>query len=213
MSLRTRWVEVRLRVRDLQKMKVGSSAFEEALASGVDEGKLVEFVKLGCPRKAGDAGRPPWRAAEALIESGGIVAGGAAVHRWLGLDGRPRDVDIFFRDFSSYARAHVECLRDPLVDVCLFQDDPWEFFDLDASRCAFDKDGFRNDPAFERAFETGVSGVRMDCVLHPGKTLERLMKYGERYGLRFPGADIVMLCVSAGVSPAVARRAASLAES
>lgn len=198
MTLRQLWIDLRLRVRELQSLKIGSDAYSHLVDSGISECYLREFIRLGRPRKISTQEKTQAetdRDVATLLDMGGHVAGGRAISEFFG---RPSagDSDVFFNDFATYVRAHLMMLNNPSVDVCLFRDEPWEMFDIAASRCSYSASGFHNSDSFESAFKSGVSSIHMDCIIHPGNTLKRVVKYGSRYNLKFPTPDLIMISVS-----------------
>lgn len=181
-------------------MKEGDKLWRSLIDSGFSVDTLTKFVKAGCPRKF--AGATPLLKEDLKIykkhvmSDGGSISGGTAIRSFLGQKGEDRDVDVFFRTFEDFAKAHLAAINYSNVDICLYQHKPWELFDLEASCCATSLAGFSCSPKFEEVWETKKSDVRLDCIVHPLATLRRVVKYGDRYGLKFPGDKVALMATS-----------------
>ncbi len=214
MNPRQLCAELRIRVHGLQTIEVDSPLFLDLVASRVDRTALESYIVSGRGRKHSDASPVPDPLDSPLVRSffqrGGLVSGGAAVRSWLYSDSPNRDVDVFFGDFASFVSAHLDAYRVSNVDVCLYRSEPWELFDLDASCVALGVDGLSWSSEFDRAFSTGVCGVRMDRIVDPVATLRRVHKYGTSYGLRFRAPEILWLAVASGAPSDVVSQALSV---
>lgn len=192
-------LELLRRLSVLQGLRSPSADFENLVASGVDRPSLSSFVDRGCRRKSVGASRRPAGETSALVSklvaSGGVVAGGAALRKWLYAD-VPGDTDVFFNDFPSYVSAHLAAQDDLSIDVCLYRRAPYELFDLGISKCSFGSSEFDLDPSCEEALRTGVSDVALGSVVDARATLRRIAKYGARWGTRFDMSQVLTLCAA-----------------
>ena len=185
-----RYAELKGRVLAFRTMDSGTRLCRDLVRSGVDPGALGAFLAGPRGRKRPGSVRPASSAAlvRRLIESGGHVAGGAALRAWTG-SGEAADVDVFFSSFPSWASATLAAYGDPRVDVCLFLEDPCEGFDLGAPMVSVGTSGFRPSARAIEARDTGVCTVLLDNVIHPVSTLGRIAKYASR-GYRFRRAEV-----------------------
>lgn len=179
------------------------------LSKSVDSDLLRQFLASDRSRKI--AGSDPGikecgRKLRQLVEKGGFVAGGCALHQRLGTRSSG-DVDVFFRGFDAWAQATLETRGFPHIDVCWFEQEPWETFDLTATCLAFGKDGEISSPECEKALETKVCEIRLDWIFHPVATCGRIVKYGQRWGFKFPSRQVAQLVVLHGVPEDVAKKA------
>lgn len=201
------WAEVRLQLHAFQTMKEGDETWDRLTKDGLNSCVLSAFIKAGCPRKDENATPLGKRGLTAfqdqMVEIGGVVSGGSAVRRILGKQGLDRDLDIFFPSIEIFARAHLAALNHSNVDLCLYRNEPWEFFDLEASCCAIGSLGSSYSPGFEKTWKSGVSDIRLSCIVHPLATLRRIDKYGTRYGLKFPGDKMMLMATSVSASDSV----------
>jgi hypothetical protein len=134
------------------------------------------------------------------------VSGGAALRSYLYLDDA-RDYDLFFRDMPSFVKAHLAVYDNPLIDVCLYDEKPYELFDLAACKCSYSSAGYDTSPDFDRAMSTGISDIELGAIVHPLATLRRVIKYGEKYNLRFPLQKVILLATTSSGDKAIAARA------
>lgn len=183
-------------------MDVGSKTFHRLVQAGVSADALESFSRSDRKRKID--GAVPGRAATAnklreLLDRGAVVAGGAALRVALGMSERAPDVDVFVCGFPEWVTATLETREFPTLDVCWYDREPWETFDLTASMCALGSDGLHMSPECERTLETGVCDVIEDRVFHPVATLGRVVKYGKKYGFTFPAQKLVRIAALHGV--------------
>jgi len=128
-----------------------------------------------------------------FLAMGGIVAGGAALCRKLHLPSSG-DIDVFFNSYVDWVTATLLAYNDSAIDVCFYQEVPFELFDLDIACCAYDTCGFLESPICDKAASTGVSGVRLGNIILPVATLRRMVKYGLNYKTRFNRDDVQHIC-------------------
>ncbi len=205
MTFRHLWAELRLELHRFQTIKHGSQLYQSLIASGVDRRAVDSYIECGRGRKHPriSATENTDRQVQELIALGGHVAGGAALRRFMDLDGA-RDYDVFFADLPSFVSAHLAVYTNPNIDVCLFKSKPFELFDLAASKCSYSSSGFDVDPSFNDAMVSGISDIDLNTIVHPTATLRRVSKYGARYGFGFPVQKLLLLAATSGVDEAIA---------
>lgn len=203
------WLAKNEAIQAFRRMQAGSDLHLKLLERGVDSGLLDRFLSSDRSRKISGS-RPDARACGRklgeLLEKGGMVAGGAALRRRLG-SSPSGDVDVFFRGFSAWAQATLETRAFPAIDVCWYEREPWEGFDLTASCIAFGNGGESSSPECEKALSTGICDIRLDRIFHPVATLGRAAKYGDRWGFKFPAGKMAQIVAMHGVSGPVVDQA------
>jgi hypothetical protein len=209
LNKRQLWTDIRLKLLEYQNLEVGSELFKSLVVAGVNPGALQQFIDVGHGRKHPEAQPLHFiQKIRQLLDAGGHIAGGAAIRAWRNQHCLDRDVDIFFNDFTQFIRAHLSTFYNSRIDICLFQDKPYELFDLDACCAAYSPaSGFDVDPACQQAHETRVSHIRMDCIVHPTATLRRVAKYGQRYAMKFIASEILWLAMVGKVESDIVKEA------
>lgn len=196
MTTRQLWVKLRLNLHEFQHIERHSLIYENLILSGVEREKLDEYITSGRGRKRQDCQAVSTdttiEQVRELVRLGGSVSGGAALRAWLGLEGS-RDYDVFFPDISSFVKAHLATYDNPNIDICLYENQPYELFDLSASKCSYSASGFATDSSFNNAMITGISDIELAAVVHPLSTLRRVIKYGSKYNLKFPFEKVFTL--------------------
>lgn len=203
------WLAKNEAIQAFRHMRTGSDLHRELIGRGVDSSLLDEFLASDRSRKIPEShpdARACGRKLGELLEGGGLVCGGAALRRRLGT-APSGDVDVFFRGFAAWVRATLETRAFPAIDVCWYEREPWEAFDLAASCLAFGRDGESSSPECERALSTGTCDIRLDRIFHPVATLGRVAKYGDRWGFKFPAGKLAQIVALHGVTGSVVDRA------
>ena len=210
MTLRQLWAELRIELYEFQTITRDSQLYRHLSASGVSSERLDAYIRNGCGRKARGCVIPSAdetsSQVEKLLDAGGSIAGGSAVRKWLFVDGA-RDYDVFFPDIVSFVNGHLSVFDNPIIDVCLYRETPYELCDLTASECAYSKAGFLTSRDFDIAMETGVADIKLSAIVDPKSTLRRVAKYGELYGLKFPREKILVLATTGNMDREIAQRA------
>jgi hypothetical protein len=209
-TLRQLWAKHRLKLHEFQTLERGSELYDHLVSSGISSRQLDGYIGCGRGRKR-EGCTPPADSATIhqvaeLVRLGGSVSGGAALRSWLYLDDA-RDYDLFFRDMPSFVKAHLAVYDNPLIDVCLYDDKPYELFDLAACKCSYSSAGFDISPDFDQAMSTGISDIELGAIVHPLATLRRIAKYGEKYNLRFPLQKVILLATTSSGDKSVVSRA------
>ena len=137
---------------------------------------------------------------------GGSVSGGAALKSLLQKDD-VRDYDVFFPNISSFVKAHLAVYNNPIIDICLYENKPYELFDLGICKCAYSLSGFDVSEECKSSINTGISDIELGAIVHPTATLRRIIKYGTSYKIRFPGSKILILATTDGVDQSIAKEA------
>lgn len=214
MTLRRLWTKLRLDLHEFQTIEKHSQLYRDLVASGISSKRLNEYIAAGRGRKRQGCAIPvpgvTAKQVRELVRLGGSVAGGAALRAWLNL-GEPRDYDVFFSDMPSFVAAHLTVYDNPLIDVCLYENQPYELFDLAASKCSYSSKGFRTDSSFDETMGTGISDIELGAIVHPLATLRRVIKYGSKYDLKFPFSKVLMLATTQGVDKRIAGEALNYA--
>ena len=202
MTLRQLWADLRTQLYEFQTLTKESRLYNNLVSSGVPFEELDSYIRNGCGRKHKNCVIPPQRITEeqldTLLNMGGRVAGGAAIRKWLYLD-EARDFDIFFSDMTAFVKGHLLAFNNPIIDICLYRNEPYELFDIDASKCSYSSSGFVLSYEFKRTMETGISDVELSAIVDPRSSLRRIAKYGESYGLKFPYQKIIMMATTSGI--------------
>lgn len=195
------WLKRRDEVAKVKNLEFGSDLYFDILKVGTDKSDLDFFLSSDRSRKldVDQTPRDTIKKVDQLIKNGGILAGGAALRERLfpGTDG---DFDVFYTDLPSFAKATIDTLEYPLIDVCLCEDDPVSSFDLTAPMAfrSSTKTVFSDES--EKTIESGLCKIRFDWVFHPVATMGRVIKYGEKYGFRFERSQVASLGLRYGVS-------------
>ena len=187
-----RWIAHRAFIADFQQIRIGDDAYNNLIASGIDQSQLDAFILSGSKRKRSKHPLEPVAAQSqfhALLVLGGHVAGGAALQKWL-FSPNSSDIDIFFNNCIDWVRATLAVHDNPALDICLFDSRPYEGFDLVASQCSYSRYGWDVSPHCEQAFVTKTSNIIRENIIHPIFTLNRVVKYAERYGMKFSRSDL-----------------------
>jgi len=210
MTLRQLWAKHRVSLYQFQTLQRNSNLYQYLVSSGVQRSDLDDYINSGRGRKRPNSAPSSFQVTDnqldGLLAMGGSVAGGAALRSWLYLD-EARDFDVFFPNIVSFVKAHLAVYDNPLIDICLYEQTPYELFDLAASKCAYSSSGFSLSSSFEEAMDTGVSDIELEAIVHPLATLRRVIKYGNKYNLKFPRQKILVLATTDSIDKNVVQKA------
>ncbi len=196
-----RWLVKRDLIGQVRDLKQGSELHERLLEAGTNQEDLGLFLDSDRTRKTSGVLPKPeetQRKIDSLVESGGMVAGGAALRSYLFME-PARDCDIFFNNLVAYARATIETRRFPGIDCCLYDIKPYEDFDLNLSMIAYGKYGYDISAEYSVAVNGGICEIRAERIIHPVATLRRVAKYGQTYKIKFLASQIIGLAAIYGV--------------
>ena len=204
------WLKTRLILSNYQNIKFNSKLYFELIKSGIDKSSLDKFILSGRKRKSLTA-KPANqhttnKQIDKLLVMGGSIAGGATLNSWLFMESNG-DYDIFFPNLLTFVKAHLAVYDNSSIDVCLYDLNPCEGFDLGISRCSYSSGGFKVEPECERALKTGVSSIILPNLINCTATLRRVAKYGHRYGIKFKQSEILFAAALGSVDNDVIKEA------
>ena len=191
--------ELHKSVKSLADLRIGQPVYQELINHGSSEEDLDDFILGGCVKSVNAKfDRTEFLSSlKEILDAGGIIAGGFASRRFFNkLDSsRDRDVDIFLNDRISWMQYVIKTRYIAGIDVCLYFDSPWEFFDIEASCCSIDAFGtLRSSDGAKAARDTGVCSIIPYNIINPSATAKRIVKYNDKYGLRFKTEQVLAMC-------------------
>jgi len=208
MTDRKLWVELRSELYEFQTITNKLPLYEKLISTGIHQESLDHYIMNGHGRKKKLSTILPEETTKFqlnnLLEMGGCISGGASVRKWLYLDG-VKDYDVFFPNIVSFVKGHLAVFDNPIIDVCLYRNTPYELFDITASESSYSNNGFLNSEKFELTMETGMSDINLSTIVDPQSTLRRISKYGKLYGLKFPVQKVMLLAMTPGIDPDIVK--------
>lgn len=190
----SRHFELSNSINKLFRITQNSDYFEYLVDNGVDELELIKFIDSKHLKKTEfDSSISIKHAVDELLNLGGEIAGGFAVHYLFGIKNHG-DIDIFFNDDVLFAKATLFTRNVRGVDVCRYFNVPFEFFDLALTQCSFNKNEFNIDENCIKAYETGVSDIIPENIINVNATFKRIIKYHNRTGVKFKPEQILTIC-------------------
>ncbi len=204
MSSKELWFKLRSKVHELQTLKESSETFENLVSSGIRKKDLLAYIELGCPRKHPSSIMFGLKDLDLIkkdiLKNNGYISGGTAFREHMKLIGDEKaDLDIFYNSFPDFVQNHLRFLNIKNIDICLFENKPWELFDLECSCCSFSGNGWDNSVGFQEFTESKISDIRLECIVHPKASFQRIIKYGKKYNIKFNGSKLYFMASSKGI--------------
>lgn len=143
-----------------------------------------------------------------LFDLGGIISGGTVLSV---LNSKPiKDVDIYFNNEEAYVKAKYASCHNGRIDVCWYFNSPCELHDISYVSSTLTRDGISLSDAAKIAIETGVSELYINNIILPLRTARRMIKYNNKYGVKFKLAQVFAFCSLFDIDPALARKLVSI---
>lgn len=143
-----------------------------------------------------------------LFNLGGIISGGTVLAV---LNSKPiKDVDIYFNIEESYVKAKYASRHNRRIDVCWYFNSPYELHDISYVNSTLTRDGITSSEAAKLAMDTGVSELYIANVIYPLRTARRMIKYNNKYGVKFKLAQVFAFCSMFDIDPALSRKLVSI---
>jgi len=124
------------------------------------------------------------------------------VNKVLRIDGfeypKIRDFDVYFNVNKQYVFAKAMTVHNPYIDVNYYVHIPWELHDISPVEASMSRYNM-NDYIFlvslnyEEAWRTGVGKINHNNIIWVNRTLERLLRYSERFGFKWLMSDVLAL--------------------
>lgn len=128
-----------------------------------------------------------------LLEIGGHIAGGSILKTLLDIPNN-KDIDVFFNDFTNFVKAFLATYDNPVLDICFYENKPYELFDFGISKISYSqKTGLDISKSCQIAFVSGVSDIIFENIINPTATLDRIIKYGKKYSIKFDQSQVLFL--------------------
>jgi hypothetical protein len=189
---RTQFLE---KLRYFSSFPKGSELYAQLLDAGLDRTQLDGFIESGHRLKSERRDISPdelEREIDRLLDAGGMISGGAALS-YIFQQHNTQDIDIYFNNEIEFIRAILSVQDNPLIDICFYIDEPYEFHDLGVTRCSVSRDGQSVSPLCQTAMDTRVCDVIADSVIWPRGTARRIIKYAIILDMKFKADQIISL--------------------
>lgn len=193
---RQRINRIKNRVDSFRKITKNSESYNELIDQGIDIDLLDKWIDNKRVYKNNEYYQLPdldIKLIESLISLGGKISGGAALNAWLNINLQTKDMDMFFSHYPSWVTAVLLTQHEPRIEIFLYEEYPWEGFDLGPSMISFDKEGFVLSPECEKSLHDNVCHVSFNNIINSINTLERMYKYHQRYKFKLLKHDIEKL--------------------
>lgn len=136
------------------------------------------------------------------IADGGKVCGGYACAHF---HNKPKsaDIDIYFKDHNKYIKHYAYAQTHDKIDICLYNEHPTEYHDISPSMIVFNP---AQNPQYEiteqaqKTYDTKIITINHQNLVNPERTLERIIKYCNKYSMLCKEADLICLCMMINVN-------------
>ena len=192
------WREHAARLLLVTNIQSGSDFYQDLLLHGINKADIDCLVSSNTSQTQ----RATPEIISTLLGMGGHISGGSALNMLIResvgadiLEPHPlvKDFDVFFSDMYDYVRAKIatKCYAD--IDICLYQQLPYELFDLTITECSYSTNGFSTSSKCDDALASGTTGINYHNLIDPVLTLKRILKYNNKYGIRARSEQILFV--------------------
>ena len=144
-----------------------------------------------------------------MFELGGIISGGAALA--LALGHKTKDIDFYFNNDVSFVKAYLATYDNPYIDVCWYINETHELHDIAVVMCNAHADGaIEITPQAQEALDTKVCTIYPENFIWPDRSVKRLMKYHNRYGMRYRAREVVAIAALYDIEEDLIKQALSI---
>ncbi len=189
------------RIVDLLSPKVGDEWYNRLIESGVPKSELDEYIRKISRKVTRDeymAVRTMYDQehlydlAVEMLGRGFAICGGIAVSMAFGGRSFIKDLDVFVKDEVTFFKEHLKYVGTN-VDICLYENEPWEMFDLDICCVAIWDGRVEVTDQARKAYDSKVCHINIDKMRDADRTLKRCIKYNARYDVKFPVSELLIL--------------------
>ena len=175
-----------------------SILYENIKDRAYDTSIIDEFILEGRPIKSKNIINNTKHCYDFVLDLGGYICGGAAFAKFFGLN-KSKDIDVFFNDRIKFAIAFFETWKNPIFDICFYNYEPLESFDLAIAKVGFSKNSFIISPEAEEAIVTGISDIYINNLICPSSTFKRMIKYHMRCGVKYRADKSTLILAKSGL--------------
>lgn len=183
------------KVNSLRYIIKDSKLYQNLISQGIDQSKLDEYIDGKVLKKPQEINKNQViEDMHLMFELGGSMSGSGAISK-IFTKQKVKDFDFYFNDDTAFVKAYLATYHNQYIDVCYYFDNPYELHDIGMAMCCIWPDGTEDvSEECRNSIETKISNIFPGNVIWPERTAKRLLKYHDRYGLRYHAGQMAVFC-------------------